>query len=122
MGWFCVLRIVGSDLHHRGGQVGAEPCGAVSLSDAGVAGVDVGPAVLAAEHGPFGEYSQPVKGGRTGNTHHRIRQNPVVEGYVDAVVVAVKGHRFHIDGGVEQLRTADLCADAGIQQRLGAGG
>jgi len=47
---------VGSDLYHGGGQVGTHAGRAVALAQAGVAGIDVGPAFLAAQNGALGEY------------------------------------------------------------------
>jgi hypothetical protein len=37
-------------------------------------------------------------------------------------MVPVKGHRLHIDVGVQQLRAANLGAGGGVQNRLGTGG
>lgn len=113
---------MGSDLHHSGGPVGGQDAAAVEAADAGVAAVDVGTAVLAAENGPLGEDGKTVQGGGTGTAHHGICQDAVVEGHVDAVVVPVEGHGLHIDVGGQQLGAADPGVGAGVQNGLGAGG
>ena len=51
MGWFYVLRIGVSDLHHSGGAIRIKLGHAVALSDPGVASENVGAAVFAAEDG-----------------------------------------------------------------------
>lgn len=113
---------MGSDLHNGRGQIGEQGGGAVEAAQAGVAAVDMCPAVFPAENRPFVEDRQTLHGGGAGSADHGIRQDPVIEGQVDAVVVAVKSHRLHIDIGGNQLRTADPGVGCGIQNGLGAGG
>ena len=122
MGRFFTLLIVGSDLHHGGGAVEMYGGQAIGFAQTGIAAEDVGAAVLTAEDGALGKHSQPVKGGRPGITHHRVGQNSIVEGHVNAVVVPVEGHGLHVDVGVQQLRAADLGIGGGVQQLLAAGG
>ena len=122
MGQSITLRIVGSDLHHSRGDIGKKPGDSVGGSNSGVAAIDVGTAVLTAEHCPLGEYGKTVQGCRSGYTNHRIGQNPIVEGDINAVMVPVKGHRFYINISIDQLRTADSCIGGGFQQLLGSGG
>ena len=80
------------------------------------------PAVLAAEHRPLAEDPKTIQGGGAAGANQGIRQNPVVEGDVDAVVVPVKGHRLHIDIRMDQLGTADPDIGRGVQKLLRAGG
>ena len=69
----------------------------VCFMQAGIAAIDVGAAVLAAKHGPLGKYCQAVKGCGTGVANGGVRQYPVVEGYIDAVMVTVEGNGFYIN-------------------------
>ena len=122
MGWFCTLLIVGSDLHNGGGAVGGEPGQAVRPVDAGVAGEDVGPAVLSAEHSPLGKGGQTAQRHRPGGADGGIGQDPVEEGDVHTVVMPVKGYRLHINVGIHQLGLADPDIRSSIQKLLrGAG-
>ena len=97
-------------------------CQTVGFSQTGVAAEDVGAAVFPAEDSPLGKYGQSVEGGRTGRADHRICQHLIIKGNIDAVMVAVKGHGLHLDGGIEKLGAAHLCVGGGIQQLLGTGG
>ena len=119
MGWFCVLRIGVSDLHHGGGAVGGVDGTAVGGSQTGVGGEDVGPAVLAAEDGPLGEDGEAAEGGGHGGAGHGVGQDLIVEGHIDAVVVAVKGHGLHINVGVQEPGGADLDPGGAVQDLLG---
>ena len=92
---------------------------AVGGSQAGVGGEDVGPAVLTAEHRPLGEHRQAAEGGGHGRARHGVGQDLIVEGHVDAVVVAVKGHGLHIDVGVQEPGGADLHPGGAVQELLG---
>ena len=120
MGWFYTLLIVGSDLHHSGGTVGIATGRPVAFTQTGVAGENMGPAVLAAEYSPLAEHSKTVKCSRPCLTNGGICQYAVVEGHINAVVVSIKGHGFHIDVGVQQFCTPHLCAGSRIQQALRA--
>ena len=122
MGWFCVLRIGVSDLHHGGGQVGKVPGHAIQFAQTGVAAVDVGAAFFAAEYRPFGEHGKAVEGGGAAAAYHRVGKDPVVEGHIHTVVVPVEGYGFHIDVGIEQFGAADPGAGSAVQQALGACG
>ena len=82
MGWFSVSRIGVSDLHHGGGAVGGVDGAAVGSAETGVGGEDVGPAVLAAEHRPLGEYRQTAEGGGHGGARHGVGQNRSEEAHV----------------------------------------
>ena len=119
MGWFSVSRIGVSDLHHGGGAVGGVDGAAVGSAETGVGGEDVGPAVLAAEHRPLGEYRQAAEGSGHGRSRHGVGQDLIVEGHVDAVVIAVEGHGFHIDVGVQEPGGADLHPGGAVQELLG---
>ena len=121
MGWFC-LRIGVSDFYHGGGAVGVDGSQTVGFAQAGVGSENMGAAVLAAENGPLAEYRQTVEGGRPVGANHRIGQDPVVEGDVDAVVIPVKGHRLYVDIGIKQFGGAYLGGGAVVQQLLAAGG
>ena len=68
---------------------------AVQLAKPGIAAVNVGLALFAAENRPFGEDSQTVEGGRADSSYDGICQNPVVEGHINAVMVSVEGHGLH---------------------------
>lgn len=81
--------------HHGGGAIGVAPGHTVGTVEAGVASVDVGAAVLAAQNCPFAENGQAVQGCGTGGSDNGIGDDPVVKGDIDAVVVPVKSHRFH---------------------------
>ena len=86
--------IGGSDLYHGGRTIGGRERAAVGFSDAGVAGENVGAAVLTAEHCSLGEYRKAAQRCGTAGAHHRVRQNAVVEGDVDTVVIPVKGDQI----------------------------
>ena len=120
MGWFCAYLIVGSDLHHGGGIVGAVPGQTVRSADPGVAGIDVCGAVFTAQHSPLGEYRQTVQGGGTGRADDGIGQNAIVECDLNAVMVSVKGHRLYINVGIQKIRTANLCAGGSVENGLRA--
>ena len=122
MGWFSVSRIGVSDLHHSGGMVGADTAETVGAVQTGAAGVDVGPAVLSAEYRPLGEHGKPLQGHRPVDTYGRIRQDPVVEGQVNAIVIPVKGYRFYINISIQKIRAADLGTGAAVQNLLRTGG
>ena len=109
-----------NSLHHGGGEIGEEGGGAVEPAQAGIAAVDMCPAVFPAKHRPFAEYGQTLQRRGAVAARHRIGQDPVVEGQVDAVVIPVKGHRFHVDVGIDQLCTADLDVSGAVQLGLGA--
>lgn len=115
-------RIVGSDFHHSGGEIGADAGQTVGAADYGVAAVDVGPAVFAAEDCPLGEGGKAVQTGGASGSYHGVGQDLIVESDVDTEVVPVKGHRFHINICVQQFGTADPGVGAGVQNGLGTGG
>ena len=110
------------NFHNGCGAIGLVPGRAVKLTQAGIAAVDVCPAVLAAENGTLGKHCQAVKGGRTGIANDGVCQDPVVEGDINTIVIAVKGHRLHFNIGKQQFRTPNPCAGSRIQQRLGPSG
>ena len=114
--------IGGSDLYHGGRTIGGRERAAVGFSDAGVAGENVGAAVLTAEHRPFGEYRETAQCRGTAGADHRVRQNAVVEGDVDTVVIPVKGDRLHIDVGVQKLGAAYPHVGGVVERLLGTGG
>ena len=60
----------------------------------GIAGEDLGTAVFSAEDGPLGEDRQAAEGGGFGSAHNGVRQNPIVECDVNAVMVAVERYRL----------------------------
>ena len=122
MGWFCTLLIVGSDLHHGSGPVGAAAAGAIRSLHPGIRGEDVGAAVFAAEDGTLGEGCQSVEGGGAVAPNHRIGQDPVVEGHIDAVMISVECHRLYINVGIDQIGTANPGSGTGIENALGAFG
>ena len=82
----------------------------------------MGTAVFAAEDGPLGEYRQAAEGGRHGRAGHGVGQDLIVEGDVNTVVVAVEGHRLHIDIGMQQPGRAHLHPGGAVQDLLGPGG
>ena len=122
MGWFCTLLIVGSDLHHSCGQVGADSGNAVRAADPGVAGEDMGAALLAAQHSPFGEHRHTVKCHRPAIAYCAVRQDPVIESSIHAVVIPVKSHRLYIYISIEQFCAPDLSASALVQHILRSSG
>ena len=122
MGQYSTLRIVGSDLHHSGGQVGTVAAQAVGTADDGITAEDMGPAVFAAQHCPLGESCQPIQAGGPSGPDHRVSDHLIIKGDVDAVVVVIKSHRLHIDVCVKKGSTADPGTGAGIQNGLGSGG
>ena len=79
----------------------------------------MGAGVFAAEDSPLGEQGQTADGGGAAGGHGGVRNDFIIEGQVDGVVIPVEGHRAHIDGGMDQLRRADLCRAGGIQNSLG---
>lgn len=119
MGWFCVLRIGVSDLHHGDRPVGMDPGDTVGTADDGVAAENVGPAVLAAEDGPLGEHCKTVKRRGMDGTGDGIGQNLIVEGHINAIMVPVEGHRLHINIGIKQFGAADSGTGGRIQHTLG---
>ena len=80
----------------------------------------MGPAVFAAEDCPLGERGQTVKSGGAAATDYCIGQDPVVEGYIDTVVIPVESHGFNINVNIEKFSTADPGAGGVIQQALRA--
>ena len=120
MGWFYVLRIGVSDLHHGDGAVGAHPGDAVYAAQVGITAENVCPAVLSAEDGPLGEHRQTIEGCGVDGTGDGICLDLIVDGHIDAVVVAVECHRLYIYIRIEQLRIADPGTGSGIQHLLGA--
>ena len=109
-------------LHHSGGAVGSADGDTVGIADAGIGGEDMGPAVLSAEDGPFGEHRQTAEGSWHGRAGHGVRQDLIVEGDVDAVMIAVECHGLHIDVGVKEFGAADPGTGGRIQHLLGAMG
>jgi hypothetical protein len=95
------LRIGVCDLYYRGRTVGTADTGAVGTAEPGIGGEDVGTAILAAQHSPFGEGGKAVQRGGAVIADDGIGNDAVVESYVDAVVVPVKGYRLHVDVGVQ---------------------
>ena len=79
-------------------------------------------AVFAAENGSFRKYRKTVKRGGVGCTGDGIGQDLIIEGHIDAVMVPVKGHRFHIDIGVHKFGAADADIGGSIQDLLGGSG
>ena len=122
MDWFWVLRIDVSDFHHGDGTVGAHPGDAVHAADDRIAAENMGPAVLAAEDGPFGEYRQAIEGGGVDSAGDGICLDLIVEGHIDAVMMGIKCHRLYIYIRIEQLGVADPCPGGGIEYLLGAMG
>jgi hypothetical protein len=82
----------------------------------------MGAGVFTAEHRALAEQGQAADGGGTAGSHGGIGDDLVVEGQIDGIVVAVKGHRAHVDGRVDQLRRADLGPGGSIQDPLGLPG
>lgn len=78
----------------------------------------MGVAVFPAEYGTFGEHRKPIECSRPRHPNHSIRQHPVVEGDVDAIVIAVKGDGLHIDVTIQKFCTAHPGIGTGIQQSL----
>ena len=109
-------------LHHSGGAVDDIASQAVGLTDASIAAINVGLAVLAAQHCPFGKHSQTVQRSGAVGADGGIGENAVVEGYIDAVVIPVKCHRLHINVCVQQLGAAHPGTGRRIQQALRASG
>ena len=70
----------------------------------------------------LGEYRKAAQRCGTAGAHHRVRQNAVVEGDVDTVVIPVKGDRLHIDVGVQKLRAAYPHVGGVVERLLGTGG
>lgn len=98
-------------------------CGAVGKAvGPAVAAVDVGPALLAAEHHPLGKDGKAAQGRRAAGADHGIRQHPIEKGDVDAVMAAVKGHGADVYVGAQQLRAPDSRPGGALQGPLGAGG
>ena len=82
-------------LHHCRRTVCAEESGAVGSADAGIAAVDVGTAVFAAEDGSLAEHRKAVKSGGAGAAHGGIGQDPVAEGHINTVMVTIERYGFH---------------------------
>ena len=110
------------NFHYSSGVIGLQQGRAVEGAWSGGAAVDVGAAVFAAEHGPFGEYGQTVEHGGAIVADHSIGQNPVVKRQIDAVMAAVEGYRCNVDIGCDQFRAADTGVGGTVQNGLGAGG
>ena len=105
-------RIGGSGLHHGRGHGITGDTGAVGAED-------VGAGIFAAEDRPLGKQRQPAHCRRTAGPDHRIRQDLVVEGQIDGIVVPVEGHGIDIDGGINELCRTDLRCRGSVQHRLG---
>lgn len=116
------MRIGAPSLYHCGRTVGGGNGEAVRLPNAGAAGEDVGLAVLTAQHHPLGKYHEAAQCHGAGGSHNGIGKDSVIECNVNAVVIPVKGHRLHIEIGVEQVRAAYLGTGSGVQQVLRSGG
>ena len=84
-------------LHNGGRPVGSAQGAPIRVAQRGIAAEDMGTAVFPAENGTLAEYSQSIEGCGAAGTHYRVRQHPVVEGNVNAVVIAVKGNGCDID-------------------------
>ena len=82
-------------LYYSGRKVGGEGSQAVRVIESGSAGEDLGCAFLAAQHCPFGEYGQAAQGRRPAAPNHRVCQNTVIEGHINAVVIGIESHRLH---------------------------
>jgi hypothetical protein len=52
--------------------------------------------------------------------HRAICQNPVIEGSVYTIVIAIKGHRLYIYISIQQFRAPDLCPGTFVQNVLRA--
>lgn len=122
MGNYDTFLIVGSDLYNGGWPAGTGSGEAVGRIHLGVAAVDVGTAVLTAEHSPLGENAQSVQRSRPIVANYRIGDDFIVEGHVDTVVAVIERYRLYIYVCAQQLGTPYPCADAGFQNSLGAGG
>ena len=122
MGWFCVLRIGVSDLHHGGGTVCVLAGEAVCAADDGAAAENMCPAVFPAEDGPLGEDRETAQGCGTVVTDGGICQNAVIECNIDTIVIAIESHRLYFDTCVEKLSAPYFGTGTGIQNGLGAGG
>ena len=88
-------------LHHCRGAICTVAAGTVRGAEPGVRAVNVCAAVLTAEHRPFGEHSEAVKGGGAVAANGGICQNAVIESDIHTVMVPVECHRF--DGGLLRL-------------------
>ena len=108
-------------LHHGGGLVCCKE-GIAVRGEGGIAAVDVGAAVLAAEDGAFGEDGQTVEHGWTVAAHNGIGQDPVIEGQIHTVVAAVEGDGTDIDVSGNEFRAAYPGAGGSVQDGLGACG
>lgn len=115
------MRIGVSDLYNGGGAVGGGQGAAVGTADSCVTCKDVGPAVLTAQNCPLAEYRKAAQRSRPAGAVHGIGKDAVIEGDVYAVMVPVKGHRLHIDIGVQQFGAADPDVGCSIQNLLGRG-
>lgn len=104
--------------YYSGGAIGIAACGAVRCAKTGVTAEYMRSAVFATEDSPFGEYGQTIQCCRAGIANGTVGQNPVVEGDINAVVVAVEGYRLDIDICVQKLCTTDPGTGTGIQQSL----
>ena len=109
---FFILRIGGSGLHHCRRQAGIGGTGAVGAEN-------VGAGVLAAEDGALRKQGQTADSRRTAGADGGVGDDFIIEGQVDGVVIPVEGHGGDVDGGVDQLRGADLGRGGGVQHRLG---
>ena len=105
--------------HNSNRTVGTDAGLTIGTTDDGIAAEDMGAAVFSAENGPFGEHCQAVKWCGVNGTGNGICLDLVVEGHINTIVIPVKGHRLHIDIGIEQFGTADSGANVGIQNILG---
>ena len=115
-------RIGVRNLYHCGGTVGVAQGLSIALVCVNAAAENVGPAVFAAEDGPLGKYRKTVEGGGAVVANYRIGEDPVVKGYINTVMVAIERHGFHVNIGVQQFRTTNPGAGAGIQNGLRASG
>ena len=109
-------------LYYGNRAVGEHPGDSVNATENGVAAEDMSPAVLTAEDGPLGEYGKTVKRRGVNGTGDGVCVDLIVECHVDAVMVAIESHRFHIDVGIKKLGAVDPCTGGGVQHFLGAMG
>lgn len=117
---FFICLIVGSYLHHRGGQVGLGH--ALDLALASVGAEALGTALAAEEHGPLAEHGQAADLDGAGRPHEGVGGDAVEIPHVHGIEAPVEGDRFHIDVREQQLGGSGLDGLGPVDYLLRAAG
>ena len=103
---FSCLRIDVSDLHHGGGQIGADPAGYIHFVHHSFGRENFGTAFAAEEDAALVEHAQAFGLGAAGRTGGHLQGDTVEKAHIDGIEAAVEGDRLHVGVDIEKLRRA----------------